>query len=119
MLAAWRHPAAAIDVDQLYLTVDAHWELPYDNRRNAMVLSQATHLASSLFEHGWRTVIICGNGLLELADTAPILATLSPVAQIYHITLTPPLQTTASTRCRPARSGTARINPGQAVPTRR
>src|SRR5947207_6247223 len=52
MLATWSHPAAAIDVDQLYLNVDAHWELPYDNLRNTMVLSQATQLASS-FVRAW------------------------------------------------------------------
>ena len=66
------HPAAAIDTDQLYLNVDARWELPYDDARNAMVLAQAAHLATSLFEHGWQTVIICGNSLFDPADTAPV-----------------------------------------------
>jgi hypothetical protein len=65
MLAAWGHPAAAIDTDQLYLNVDARWELPYDDARNAMVLAQAAQLAISLFEHGWHTVIICGNSLFD------------------------------------------------------
>jgi hypothetical protein len=55
MVAAWDHPAAAIDADQLYLNVDARWELPYDDARNAMVLAQAAQLAISLFEHGWQT----------------------------------------------------------------
>jgi energy-coupling factor transporter ATP-binding protein EcfA2 len=89
MLATWGQPAAALDVDQLYFNVDARWELPYDNRRNAMVLTQAAHLVISLFAHGWRTVMICGNSLFEPADTAPILATLCPSAQIYHVTLAP------------------------------
>ena len=65
MATAWGHPAAAIDTDQLYLNVDARWELPYDDARNAMVLAQATYLAISLFNHGWQTVIICGNSLFD------------------------------------------------------
>ncbi|MGP3966503.1 hypothetical protein [Streptomyces sp. 6N223] len=93
MVAAWGHPAAAIDVDQLYANVDARWELPYDDRRNAMVLAQAAHLAISLFEHGWPTVVICGNSLFDPADTAPVVATLGPVAQIHHVTLIPDLAT--------------------------
>ena len=98
MVEAWGHPAAAIDLDQLHLNVDARWELPYDTRRNAMVLEQATQLAISLFEHGWRTVMMCGNSLFDPADTSPILATLCLMAEIYHITLTPQLNTVLS-RC--------------------
>jgi hypothetical protein len=91
MTAAWGHPAAAIDTDQLYLNVDARWELPYDDARNAMVLAQAAQLAISLFEHGWQTVIICGNSLFDPVDTAPVCARLCPVAEVYHVTLTPAL----------------------------
>jgi energy-coupling factor transporter ATP-binding protein EcfA2 len=91
MVEAWGHPAAAIDLDQLYANVDARWELPYDDTRNAMLLAQASQLAISLFEHGWRTVIVCGNSLFEPADTAPMLATLCSIAEIYHVTLTPRL----------------------------
>jgi hypothetical protein len=83
------HPTVAIDVDQLYFNVDARWELLYDDDRNAMVLDQATGLAISLFEHGWPTVMITGNSLFDPADTAPILATLGPIARVYHVTLTP------------------------------
>jgi hypothetical protein len=98
MMAAWGHPAAAIDADQLYLNVDARWELPYDDARNAMVLAQATDLAISLFNHGWYTVIICGNSLFEPTDTTPVLTRLSPVAEVYHVTLTPALPVVL-TRC--------------------
>jgi hypothetical protein len=91
MAAAWGHPAAAIDTDQLYLNVDARWELPYDDARNAMVLAQAAQLAISLFEHGWQTVIICGNSLFDPDDTAPVLARVCPAAEVYHVTLTPAL----------------------------
>src|SRR5215471_17434030 len=108
MVAAWGHPAAAIDTDQLYLNVDARWELPYDDARNAMMLAQATHLAISLFEHGWQTVIICGNSLFDPTDTAPILARLCPVAEVHHLTLTPALPAVL-TRC----AGTPDRDPAQ------
>ena len=108
MATAWGHPAAAIDTDQLYLNVDARWELPYDDARNAMVLAQATDLAISLFNHGWQTVIICGNSLFDPADTAPVLSHLCPVAEVYHITLTPALPTVL-TRC----AGTPGRDPSQ------
>jgi hypothetical protein len=87
MLEAWGEPAAAIDVDQLYLNVDARWELPYDDRRNAMVLGQAAQLAVSLYEHGWPTVTICGNSLFEPRDTSVILKRLCGWAEIHHVTL--------------------------------
>lgn len=86
MTAAWGQPAAAIDVDQLYLNVDAQWELPYDDRRNALVLQQAASLARSLFGHGWPIVMICGNSLFDPSDTGPLLRTLCPVAEVYHVT---------------------------------
>jgi hypothetical protein len=89
MRAAWGHPAAAIDTDDLYANVDARWELPYDDARNAMVLVQAARLAVSLFEHGWPTVMVCGNSLFDPADTAPVRALLEPRAQVYHVTLAP------------------------------
>jgi hypothetical protein len=91
MAAAWGGPAAAVDVDQLYLNVDARWELPYDDQRNAMVLEQATGLALSLFEHGWPTVMVCGNSLFEPIETAPLLRVLCPVVEVYHVTLMPDL----------------------------
>jgi hypothetical protein len=55
-----------------------------------MVLARAAQLAISLFEHGWQTIIICGNSLFDPADTAPVLIRLCPVAEVYHITLPPP-----------------------------
>jgi hypothetical protein len=100
MVDAWGHRAAAIDVDQLYFNVDARFELAYDNARNAMLLSQAAQLAISLFEHGWQTVIIFGNSLFDPGDTAPILARLCPVAEVYHVTLAPALQAVLA-RCGP------------------
>ena len=108
MTAAWGHPAAAIDTDQLYLNIDARWELAYDDARNAMVLAQATDLAISLLEHGWHTVIICGNSLFDPADTAPVLTRLSPVVEVYHLTLAPVLPAVL-TRC----AGTPDRDPSQ------
>lgn len=104
MADAWGHPAAAIDTDQLYFNVDARFELIYDDARNAMVLSQAAELAISLFEHGWQTVIICGNSLFDPGDTAPVLARLLPLAEVYHVTLTPSLQAMIA-RCGPGLPG--------------
>jgi hypothetical protein len=100
MADTWGHPAAAIDTDQLYFNVDARFELVYDDDRNAMVLSQAADLAISLFEHDWRTVIIFGNSLYDPYDTAPVLARLCPVAEVYHVTLIPTLQAVLA-RCGP------------------
>jgi hypothetical protein len=39
----------------------------------------------------WQTLIICGNSLFDPHDTAPVLARLCPVAEVYHVTLTPAL----------------------------
>ncbi|MFC7482809.1 hypothetical protein ACFQX7_26365 [Luedemannella flava] len=103
MVSAWGHPAAAIDVDQLYLNVDARWELPYDDARNAMVLDQSARLARSLFDNGWQTVMIFGNSLFDPADSARIVSELHPPAEIYHVTLTPDIETVLE-RC----AGTAR-----------
>jgi hypothetical protein len=97
LLAAWGHPAAAIDADDLYLNVDARWELPYDDRRTAMVLTQAAQLANSLFEHGWSTVMICGNTLFDPTATAVLRTAIGPV-EVYHVTLAPKLSTVLS-RC--------------------
>jgi hypothetical protein len=93
MLTAWGHRAAAIDIDDLYRSIDARWELPYDNERNTMVVGQAAQLALSLIIHGWRTVLICGNSLFDPADTTPMLTALSPTAHVHHITLSPDLAT--------------------------
>lgn len=42
-LAASWGPTATLDTDTLYLMVDPHWALPYDERRNALVLRQRRH----------------------------------------------------------------------------
>jgi hypothetical protein len=91
MAAAWGQPAAAIDMDQLYLNVDARWELPYDGQRNAMLLEQAAGLALSLFSYGWPTVMVCGNSLFDPIDTEPLRRALCLVAEVYHVTLMPSL----------------------------
>ena len=98
MLRAWGHPAAAIDTDDLHLNVDARWELPYEERRTAMILTQAAHLANSLFEYGWPTVLICGNTLFDPTATAVLRSALAPTAEVYHVTLAPKVSTVLS-RC--------------------
>lgn len=48
-LAVWGR-TAAIDTDQLFVMVDPHWDLPYDDARTALVLRQCVSLADSFFE---------------------------------------------------------------------
>jgi hypothetical protein len=57
-------------------------------------------VAISLFEHGWQTVIIFGNSLFDPDDTAPVLARLCPVAELYRVTLAPALEAVLA-RCGP------------------
>ncbi len=89
LLAAWDAPAAAIDTDDLYRIVDARWELPYDDDRNAMVLRQAARLATDLFDHGRPVVMICGNSLFDPPDIAVLQGALSPMTVVHHVTLAP------------------------------
>ncbi|GAA3691720.1 hypothetical protein GCM10022204_03770 [Microlunatus aurantiacus] len=86
MLAAWGHPAAAVDLDSLYGAVDPLWELPYSDERNAMVLDQAVAWVRSLVQHGWRTVIVTGNSVFDPRDTAPVVAALGDMS-VHHVTL--------------------------------
>lgn len=86
MLAAWGHPAAAIDLDALYAAVDPLWELPYSDERNAMVLDQAVAWVRSLTDHGWRTVLVAGNSLFDPRDTTPVVAALGDLS-VHHVTL--------------------------------
>ena len=79
MLAAWGHPAAAVDLDSLYGAVDPLWELPYSDERNAMVLDQAVAWVRSLVQHVWRTVIVTGNSVssdLDVDETLHALVSL-------------------------------------------
>jgi len=87
MVAAWGHPAAAIDLDTLYQAVDPLWELEYDDDRNAMVLEQAVAWVLSLVEHGWPTVLVAGNSLFDPDDTAPLVAALGGHVAVHHVTL--------------------------------
>jgi len=78
------HRAAAIDVDQRYFNVDAPFELPYDDARNAMVLSQAgqrpSRSSSSLHARkrhpGW--------ALLDNSDMTPE----QPLAELARLVST-------------------------------
>ena len=42
--------------------------------------------------------LICGNSLFDPTDTTPVLTRLCPVAEVYHVTLTPALPTVLA-RC--------------------
>jgi hypothetical protein len=87
MLAAWGHPAAAIDLDTVYQAIDPLWELTYSDARNAMVLDQAVAWVRSLVEHDWRTVIVSGNSIFDPRDTAPAVAALGQDIAVHHVTL--------------------------------
>jgi hypothetical protein len=88
MMAAWGHPAAAIDLDTLYRAIDPLWELEYDDDRNAMILEQALAWVRSLIDHGWPTVIVAGNSIFDPDDTAPVIAALGEHIDVHHVTLT-------------------------------
>ena len=90
MLAAWGHPAAAIDLDTIYQAIDPLWELTYSDDRNAMVLDQAVAWVRSLVEHGWRTVVVTGNSIFDPHDTAPVVAALGGDIAVHHVTLRVP-----------------------------
>ena len=87
MVAAWGHPAAAIDLDTIYQAIDPRWELSYSDARNAMVLDQAVAWVGSLVAHDWRTVIMTGNSIFDPVDTAPVIAALGEDMAVHHVTL--------------------------------
>jgi len=87
MVAAWGHPAAAIDLDTIYQAVDPLWELEYSDERNAMVLEQAAAWVQSLVAHGWEIVIVTGNSIFDPYDTTRLVAALDGSIAVHHVTL--------------------------------
>ncbi len=87
-LATWGR-TAAIDTDQLFLMVDPHWDLPYDDARTALVLRQSAHLAESFFEAGYENVLIAGNSIHDAIDLNPVIPHLLQLGRVFHTTLTP------------------------------
>ena len=80
---------AAIDTDQLFLMVDPHWDLPYDDARTALVLRQCVHLTQSFVEADYETVLIAGNAIHDAVDLNPVIPDLLRLGRLFHITLNP------------------------------
>jgi hypothetical protein len=87
-LATWGR-TAAIDTDQLFLMVDPHWDLPYDDARTALVLRQSVQLAKSFFEANYENVLIAGNAIHDAIDLNPVIPDLLQLGQVFHLSLTP------------------------------
>jgi len=87
-LATWGR-TAAIDTDQLFLMVDPHWDLPYDDARTALVLRQSVSLAESFFEVGCENVLIAGNSIHDAIDLNPVIPDLLRLGRVFHLSLDP------------------------------
>lgn len=80
---------AAIDSDQLFLMVDPHWDLPYDDARTALVLRQCVQLAESFFGADYENVLIAGNAIHDAIDLNPVLPDLLRLSRVFHLSLDP------------------------------
>jgi hypothetical protein len=87
-LTTWGR-TAAIDTDQLFLMVDPHWDLPYDDARTALVLRQSVQLAESFFGAGYENVVIAGNAIHDAIDLNPVIPDLLRLGQVFHLSLDP------------------------------
>ncbi len=87
-LSVWGR-TAAIDTDQLFLMVDPHWDLPYDDARTALVLRQAAQLAESFFGADYENVVIAGNAIHDAIDLNPVIPDLLRLGRVFHLTLDP------------------------------
>ncbi|GAB3831054.1 hypothetical protein [Kribbella italica] len=87
-LAIWGR-TAAVDTDQLFLMVDPHWDLPYDDARTALVLRQSAQLAESFFGAGCENVLIAGNSIHDAVDLNPVIPCLLQLGRVFHVTLDP------------------------------
>ncbi|WP_405059454.1 hypothetical protein OG474_42940 [Kribbella sp. NBC_01505] len=87
-LTTWGR-TAAIDTDQLFLMVDPHWDLPYDDARTALVLRQSARLTESFIGAGYDNVLIAGNAIHDAIDLNPVIPDLLKLGQVFHISLDP------------------------------
>lgn len=87
-LATWGR-TAAVDTDQLFLMVDPHWDLPYDDARTALVLRQCVQLAESFFGADYENVLIAGNSIHDAVDLNPVIPHFLRLGRVFHITLDP------------------------------
>ncbi|WP_369370671.1 hypothetical protein AB1046_18030 [Promicromonospora sp. Populi] len=87
-LSTWGR-TAAIDTDQLFLMVDPHWDLPYDDARTALVLRQCLQLTESFFSADYENVLIAGNAIHDAIDLNPVIPGLLRLGRVFHLTLDP------------------------------
>jgi hypothetical protein len=87
-LATWGR-TAAIDTDQLFLMVDPHWDLPYDDARTALVLRQCVALVESFFRANYENVLIAGNSIHDAIDLNPVIPDLLHLGPVFHLSLDP------------------------------
>ncbi|MFC9687250.1 hypothetical protein ACFTSF_01815 [Kribbella sp. NPDC056951] len=87
-LSTWGR-TAAIDTDQLFLMVDPHWDLPYDDARTALALRQAAQLTQSFFSADYENVLIAGNAIHDAIDLNPVIPDLLQLGRVFHLTLDP------------------------------
>lgn len=87
-LAIWGR-TAAIDTDQLFLMVDPHWDLPYDDASTALVLRQCVSLAESFFGADYENVLIAGNSIHDAIDLNPVIPDLLRLGRVFHLSLDP------------------------------
>ncbi len=109
-LTTWGR-TAAIDTDQLFLMVDPHWDLPYDDARTALVLRQSAQLTESFFAAGYENVLIAGNSIHDAVDLNPVLPDFLRLGQVFHLSLDPSEQAVRTrTANDPHRSPTHLLN---------
>lgn len=90
-LSALWGPTAALDTDTLFMMVDPHWELPYEERRARLVLRQVGLLAGSFLDAGFETMLVLGNALHSPDGLDLFLPALLERGDVFHITLDPSL----------------------------
>ena len=69
--------------------VDPHWDLPYDDARDALVLRQCVQLAESFFGADYENVLIAGNSIHDAVDLNPVIPHFLRLGRVFHITLDP------------------------------
>jgi adenylylsulfate kinase-like enzyme len=89
--ASWGR-TATLDTDTLFMMVDPHWELPFEERRGTLVVRQVGLLASSFLDDGFETMLVLGNALHSSEELDLFLPSLLERGDVFHVTLDPSLE---------------------------
>ena len=81
---------AAMDLDELHMQIDTDWSQK-DKDWGPLVCQNAVLLAQNYFNHGFKVVLIVGNGLFHPGVNDRFLPDLLPLSRVYHFTLDPQL----------------------------